>query len=156
VPPALKVTSLVLWCCHQDYRGTAPFSEPETQAIRDFTAQHDFAVALNFHSYGDFVNIPFATNKGPTHGELPPNDRRIYHSLVADMTQVNHFRSGHAWAEVCWAAWRVVFDWLAVRLTTPAVTLTEFTVHGQRRGQRLDVRHPPHLCHVPRSGPQPG
>jgi hypothetical protein len=35
----------------EDYRGTAPFSEPEIQAMRDFSNAHDFVTILNYHSY---------------------------------------------------------------------------------------------------------
>ncbi|RDE15633.1 MAG: hypothetical protein C4K48_03385 [Candidatus Thorarchaeota archaeon] len=34
----------------QEYRGTTPFSEPETQAFRDFAQQHKFAMAYSLHS----------------------------------------------------------------------------------------------------------
>ena len=34
----------------QEYRGTAPFSEPETQAFRDFALKHRFAMAYSLHS----------------------------------------------------------------------------------------------------------
>jgi hypothetical protein len=34
----------------QEYRGAAPFSEPETQAFRDFAQQHKFAMAYSLHS----------------------------------------------------------------------------------------------------------
>jgi hypothetical protein len=34
----------------QEYRGSAPFSEPETQAFRDFAKQHKFAIAYSLHS----------------------------------------------------------------------------------------------------------
>lgn len=37
------------------YRGPAPFSEPETRALRDFVLAHDFRTALNFHSYSNVL-----------------------------------------------------------------------------------------------------
>ena len=43
----------------ETYRGTEPFSEPETQAIRHLCLQHDFGIALNYHSYGNFLIYPF-------------------------------------------------------------------------------------------------
>ena len=43
----------------ETYRGTGPFSEPETQAIRDFSLQHAFQVVLNYHSFGDVFIYPF-------------------------------------------------------------------------------------------------
>ncbi|MBN1678049.1 MAG: PKD domain-containing protein [Candidatus Thermoplasmatota archaeon] len=41
------------------YCGEAPFSEPETIAIRDLTCSHDFAIELDFHSYGELVMWPW-------------------------------------------------------------------------------------------------
>lgn len=49
---------------NETYRGTAPFSEPETQAIRNFTLMRNFKIALNFHTYGGIIIYPFsAVNK---------------------------------------------------------------------------------------------
>ncbi|MFN7950980.1 MAG: M14 family metallopeptidase [bacterium] len=41
------------------YRGTAPFSEPETQVIRDFVGAHDFQFLLTYHSYSQLVLWPW-------------------------------------------------------------------------------------------------
>lgn len=40
------------------YRGSAPFSEPETQALRDLANQQKFAIALDFHCYGGMILWP--------------------------------------------------------------------------------------------------
>lgn len=40
------------------YRGAAPFSEPETQAIRDFCLRRRFVVALNHHTYSNLLIQP--------------------------------------------------------------------------------------------------
>jgi len=37
---------------NQYYHGPSVYSEPETQAIRDFTKQHNFFAAIDFHSWG--------------------------------------------------------------------------------------------------------
>ena len=34
------------------YRGPAPFSEPETRAVRDFVLARDFSIIINLHSFG--------------------------------------------------------------------------------------------------------
>ncbi|MFN3875408.1 MAG: M14 family zinc carboxypeptidase [Flavobacteriales bacterium] len=46
------------------YRGPAPFSEPETQAIRDLCAQHQFRMALNYHSHGNLIVYPWGHSPG--------------------------------------------------------------------------------------------
>lgn len=40
------------------YHGAGPFSEPETQVMRDFCNAHEFTVAVNMHAYGNFYNWP--------------------------------------------------------------------------------------------------
>ena len=40
--------------CAEDFRGEQPFSEPETQAIRDFLLQNKMNIVLNIHSYGKY------------------------------------------------------------------------------------------------------
>ncbi|MBW6499381.1 MAG: zinc carboxypeptidase, partial [Bacteroidales bacterium] len=37
------------------YRGTAPFSEPETQIVKAFAETFDFSLALNNHTYSDLL-----------------------------------------------------------------------------------------------------
>lgn len=41
------------------YRGASPFSEPETQAVQNFTNAHQFRLALNYHTYGNHLVIPW-------------------------------------------------------------------------------------------------
>ena len=47
--------------CDEDYRGSGPFSEPETQAIRDFIQSNDknIKIAINLHTWGNLFIIPF-------------------------------------------------------------------------------------------------
>ncbi|HHE47165.1 MAG TPA: hypothetical protein ENL08_05645, partial [Bacteroidetes bacterium] len=40
------------------YRGTGPFSEPESQAVREFVNDHNFGISMYFHSWGDLVLYP--------------------------------------------------------------------------------------------------
>jgi|GEM_PF-363734 len=41
------------------YRGESPFSEAETQAVRDLAQQQHFVSAISFHSYGEVVIYPW-------------------------------------------------------------------------------------------------
>lgn len=63
------------------YCGEAPFSEPETQAIRDLTLSHDFQTAIDFHTYDDSVMWPW----GYTANLTPDDDDfvRIGNELAA-------------------------------------------------------------------------
>lgn len=52
------------------YRGPSPFSEPETQAIRNFIlANPRIKAHIDFHSYGQLVLSPWAYTRDP-----PPDD----------------------------------------------------------------------------------
>lgn len=56
----------------ETYRGSAPFSEPETQAIRDLVLQHNFTYAISFHSGIELILYPW----GYTH-DAPPDKARF-------------------------------------------------------------------------------
>jgi hypothetical protein len=45
----------------ETYRGTGPFSEPETQVIRDFVNSREFVVAMNYHTYSNLILYPWGT-----------------------------------------------------------------------------------------------
>jgi hypothetical protein len=70
------------------YRGSAPFSEPEIRAIRDFCFQHHFLAALNYHAYGNDLIYPF----GYTDKETP--DSSVFRIYARDMTKFNGYTYG--------------------------------------------------------------
>lgn len=44
----------------ETYRGAAPFSEPETQAMRSLREAEHYSVSLSFHSFGNIVYYPWS------------------------------------------------------------------------------------------------
>ncbi|HEV7556089.1 MAG TPA: M14 family zinc carboxypeptidase [Kofleriaceae bacterium] len=44
----------------QTYRGPHAFSEPETAALRDLASREDFALHLDFHTYGQLLLYPWS------------------------------------------------------------------------------------------------
>jgi murein tripeptide amidase MpaA len=50
-------SSDVTWA--ENYRGSEPFSELETSAIRDFVRQHNFVSAISYHSHGQLILYPW-------------------------------------------------------------------------------------------------
>jgi hypothetical protein len=50
----------------ETYRGTGPFSEPETQNIRDFIIDHEFAIILDYHQFGGDLFLPYGFSATPT------------------------------------------------------------------------------------------
>jgi murein tripeptide amidase MpaA len=73
----------------EDYRGTAPFSEPETAAIRDFCQAHDFRLALNYHTYGDLLIYPWGYI-----ASFQTPDSAVFDAFTTDMTQYNGYSHG--------------------------------------------------------------
>lgn len=74
----------------ETYRGTAPFSEPETQAMRDFTNSKNFKTTLNYHTYSNLLLYPWGYINQPT-----PDDA-IFAEYTADMTKYNNYTTGQA------------------------------------------------------------
>jgi len=48
------------------YRGPGPFSEPETQAIRDLVNQRSFQVLISYHNYSQVILYPWGYTNQPT------------------------------------------------------------------------------------------
>ncbi len=72
----------------ETYRGTAAFSEPETETIRQFCISHNFNTALNYHTYSDLLILPW----GYVPHETP--DSLLYREFASEMTQYNHYTWG--------------------------------------------------------------
>ncbi len=73
----------------QVYRGPAPFSEPETRAVRALCLSDTFLIALNYHTYSNLLIYPW----GFTADSLTP-DSTYYESLAREMTRHNHYIYG--------------------------------------------------------------
>lgn len=48
------------------YRGPAPFSEPETQVIRDFFLSKNFRALVSYHSYSQVILYPWGYTTAPS------------------------------------------------------------------------------------------
>ncbi len=46
----------------ETYRGTGPFSEPETQNVRDFIIDHEFVFVIDYHAYTNIYYLPYGYN----------------------------------------------------------------------------------------------
>ena len=54
------------------YRGPEAFSEPAIQNMRDFCNEHEFRIALNYHSYSNLLFSPWGYTSTP-----PPDNECI-------------------------------------------------------------------------------
>ncbi len=51
--------------CQETYRGATAFSEPEIEHIKDFCENHEFKIALNYHTYGQWLLYPWGFTPDP-------------------------------------------------------------------------------------------
>ena len=56
--------------CSATYRGESEFSEPETQAVRDFIVEHQFNNVLHYHSYSNIYIHPWGDGSLPEEPDL--------------------------------------------------------------------------------------
>lgn len=84
--------------CGDDYNGPSAFSEPETQAVRELVERNtsDFSVALNYHSYGRYFNLPFACQ---AEGEPTEPNNSMFVALAQEMAHFNGFNYGQPWKD---------------------------------------------------------
>lgn len=74
----------------ETYRGTAPFSEPETAALRDFIGTKNFSNVLNYHTYGNWLIYPYGCFPWLTPDSL------IFIEYANEMTSYNGYTAGTA------------------------------------------------------------
>ena len=73
----------------QTYRGPAAFSEPETQAIRDFMESRRIRIALNYHTYSDLLIYPWGYE-----ADLYTPDSAAFVDMARQMTAENDYLAG--------------------------------------------------------------
>lgn len=71
------------------YRGTAGFSEIETQLVRDFCNAHEFKLALNNHTYGNLLIYPYGYI-----ASLQTPDSAIFQNFTKNMAKCSGFSYG--------------------------------------------------------------
>lgn len=95
------------------YRGPFGFSEPETQLTKKFCNDHQFKIAVNYHTYGNFVVYPWAY-LNPV--QVP--DSVIYTTYGNFITKDNNYNSGTAIQTVGYTANGGSDDWMFAEQNT--------------------------------------
>ncbi|MCB0696226.1 MAG: T9SS type A sorting domain-containing protein [Chitinophagaceae bacterium] len=98
---------------NQTYRGDAPFSEPETQAVKWFTEAHHFGIALNNHTHGNMLLYPW----GNYYSGNKPNTRKtpdslLYYEYAEIFTKYNGYKSGVCYEMLNYYANGDANDWM--------------------------------------------
>lgn len=91
----------------ETYRGPAAFSEPEICAMKWFCEQHDFALALNYHSFGNYLIYPWGYTEQP----LTP-DSVEYIAFARGLTGGNNYVYGTGYETVGYATNGDSDDWM--------------------------------------------
>jgi carboxypeptidase T len=97
----------------QTYRGTAAFSEPETQAMKWFAENHDFKLNINYHTYNNAFIYPW----GHVPSLLTP-DSNTFSSYGAFITEYNHYRYGTCDQTLSYVSNGGSDDWMYGETTT--------------------------------------
>lgn len=112
----------------QDYRGTAPASEPETQAMMNLVASIKPVFNISYHSYSEIVIYPFGCrpNKTPT--------EEAVETIGAEIGKKIDYKPGTAW-ELLYNADGGDIDWMYVQhQVIPFVIEVNSTMQGFHPG----------------------
>jgi carboxypeptidase T len=71
------------------YMGPKPFSEPETQAIKQFIENHaNIRILLSFHTYSELILYPWGGKRGPVGGK----DQLVFEKMAKTMSKWNGYK----------------------------------------------------------------
>jgi carboxypeptidase T len=112
------------------YRGAAPFSAPETRAVRDFVrsrvvgGRQQIRVAISFHEFGRYVMWPYAATTADLPADMTSQDRAALVTIGKAMASRNGYRPMQA--SDLYVASGTTADWLfgTYRLTAFTVELS--------------------------------
>jgi hypothetical protein len=90
----------------EDYRGPSASSEPEIVSIQDFITANQLTIALNNHTYGNKVIMPFEYNSSATLNETH------YNNVAALLTADNGFQYGKQFPLLGYYANGTADDWM--------------------------------------------
>lgn len=72
----------------ETYRGSSPFSEPETRAIKAFCERNGFKTALNYHTFANLLIHPWG------YENIACEDSILFRYLGRELTRENNYRMG--------------------------------------------------------------
>ncbi|MDF1545978.1 MAG: M14 family zinc carboxypeptidase [bacterium] len=73
------------------YRGTGPFSEPESQVMRNFIESRDFSIIIWYHSYSNLLLWPWG------YDYLYAEDELVFREIGDSATSWNGYAPGPSW-----------------------------------------------------------
>lgn len=109
--------------CAEAYRGTHPFSEPETRAIRDFMRAHreEIKFAYNFHAYGNMYLWPYNGMSPNNIKERNPDVLSVFEEIWNESKFPDNSLHGNAWEALKYVSAGEQSDWILGELGIPSV-----------------------------------
>lgn len=100
--------------CDEIFRGTGPFSETETQAVRSLIEESGkVSSAMNFHAWGNLWITPYCYSKDPNYESLmDPFVYRFYRSFEKRLSELGYSKSGNAEETIKYVANGEASDWM--------------------------------------------
>ena len=92
--------------CSATYRGDTEFSEPETQAVRDFIINHDFNNVLHYHCYSNVYIHPWGNGLFP---EEPDSSTLV--DIGLEMARYNGYPVGTGLSTIGYTVNGDAVDW---------------------------------------------
>ena len=89
----------------ETYRGTSAFSEPETQAMRNYVNAHHFSIGMNFHTYGGYFLYSWC------YSDIYAPDNDLMMAIGDSCVATNGYERGTAW-EVLYNTNGDANDWM--------------------------------------------
>lgn len=90
----------------ETYRGKDAFSEIETKALREFCENRNFSIAMNHHTFGNKLIIPWG------YLDTPTADSTHYFKMAEEMTRYNNFQIGTSSQALGYKVNGVADDWM--------------------------------------------
>lgn len=90
----------------ETYRGESAFSEIETRALKELCIKHHFNIAVNYHTFGNILIIPWGYNDSLT------KDNEEFNILAKDFTKYNQYNVGTATSTLNYQVNGVSDDWM--------------------------------------------
>ncbi len=99
----------------QTYRGPAPHSEPEVQAVTQLVNEHEFQLALNYHTFSNVLIHPWGYQNQTS------EDDHIFKGMAEIITQENTYPYGTAFETIGYNANGNSDDWFYAGDSKPKI-----------------------------------
>jgi len=98
------------------YGGTAAFSEPETQIMRDFFIAHKFEYSISYHCYSNLMIHPWCYTS--TNGQYQTPDHAYFQTAGGLLTAENNYNVGTVYMTLGYTGTGGSCDWAYGEQTT--------------------------------------